>query len=220
MATTLHSGESGLDLHDPVHFAQSADPGAVGAGKWWLDTTNANNPVLRRRNAGNTAWVVVTLPGNVVRPIETIPAYGFTNVQVIGANVAHLVKIRVPDEVPITTATYYLGVSNGNLDIGIYSSADGGTTLDRVTSTGSIAAGTATSLNTVALAFTPTYGEDYWVALVTDSATFTTARRSFSGFGTLPGHGARYVAKSATFPLPAQITGWSADDQIVWVALA
>jgi hypothetical protein len=35
---------------------QSSDPGAVGAYKGWLDTTT-NPPVLKYRNAGDSAWV-------------------------------------------------------------------------------------------------------------------------------------------------------------------
>ena len=37
-------------------YVQSADPGAVGAYKGWLDTTTTP-PVLKYRNAGDTAWV-------------------------------------------------------------------------------------------------------------------------------------------------------------------
>lgn len=37
-------------------YVQSSDPGAVGAYKGWLDTTT-NPPVLKYRNAGDSAWV-------------------------------------------------------------------------------------------------------------------------------------------------------------------
>jgi len=49
-----HDALAGVELHVPFHYIQPADPGAVGAGKWWADTT-AN--LVKQRNAGNSAWV-------------------------------------------------------------------------------------------------------------------------------------------------------------------
>lgn len=43
----------GLQLHAPFHYIQTSDPGAVGVGLWWADTTNL---LIKRRNAGNTGW--------------------------------------------------------------------------------------------------------------------------------------------------------------------
>lgn len=56
--TSLHSDLAALQLHEAFHYVQTSDPGAVGAGLYWLDTTSAPY-VLYRRNAGNSAWVVV-----------------------------------------------------------------------------------------------------------------------------------------------------------------
>ena len=39
------------------HYEQPTDPGAVGAGKTWLNTTDENALVVARRNAANTDWV-------------------------------------------------------------------------------------------------------------------------------------------------------------------
>lgn len=43
-------------LHVPG-YVQVADPGAIGAGKEWMDTSlGTGNWVIKRRNAGNTGW--------------------------------------------------------------------------------------------------------------------------------------------------------------------
>lgn len=54
-----HQDLASISLHDAYHYVQSGDPGAVGAGKNWLDTTSPTLWVLKRRNAADTAWVTV-----------------------------------------------------------------------------------------------------------------------------------------------------------------
>lgn len=70
------------ELHQPFHFEQNTDPGAVGAGKWWYDTQSGTtrglivrslggpggniellvrrglcgSPALKRRNSTDTGW--------------------------------------------------------------------------------------------------------------------------------------------------------------------
>lgn len=61
MATVNHSAASG------IHFGayhQSADPGAVGAGILWVDTTSGPPYPMKIRNASNTAWQVVGIAGS------------------------------------------------------------------------------------------------------------------------------------------------------------
>lgn len=41
------------------HFKQSDDPGAVGAGKYWIRDTDAAHFLIYRRNETNAAWVLV-----------------------------------------------------------------------------------------------------------------------------------------------------------------
>ncbi|HEY3167259.1 MAG TPA: hypothetical protein VGK57_08525 [Candidatus Binatia bacterium] len=51
----LNALEAGRTPRGKVfHYEQPTDPGAVGAGKWWADTTNDR---VGRRNDANTAWV-------------------------------------------------------------------------------------------------------------------------------------------------------------------
>jgi hypothetical protein len=51
-----HSGLTGTNLHVPFHYIQDADPGAVGAGRFWLDTNSGPPLKLYRRNAGDSGW--------------------------------------------------------------------------------------------------------------------------------------------------------------------
>jgi hypothetical protein len=54
-------------LHRTFHYQQQTDPGAVGAGKWWLDTTLTEIPEgsgnfgyrLKYRNDANDGWIEV-----------------------------------------------------------------------------------------------------------------------------------------------------------------
>lgn len=62
-----HKLLTGLHLHEAFHYTQNADPGAVGASKYWLDTTSSPY-VLYRRNAANAAWVNVGLAAASVAP--------------------------------------------------------------------------------------------------------------------------------------------------------
>jgi hypothetical protein len=55
-----HSGLTGNTAIHPIHYRQSSDPGAVGARKQWLDTTNGttlfDGGVLKIRNETDTGW--------------------------------------------------------------------------------------------------------------------------------------------------------------------
>jgi hypothetical protein len=57
---SIHSQLTGASAIHPIWFAQSGDPGAVGAGKLWLDTTIGANietgAILKERNGANSAW--------------------------------------------------------------------------------------------------------------------------------------------------------------------
>lgn len=61
MATIEHSLITGSDAIHPSTFYASADPGAVGANKSWLDTTT-NPPIHKRRNASDAGWDTILDP--------------------------------------------------------------------------------------------------------------------------------------------------------------
>lgn len=57
MAKLEHKDITGADAVHPAAYIQTADPGIVGPGKAWLDTTGgAGAYVLKIRNTGDTAW--------------------------------------------------------------------------------------------------------------------------------------------------------------------
>jgi len=56
MAVRLHNLATDDDLHVPGYY-QDSDPGAVGAGKLWIDTSNGTGKwITKIRNTSNTDW--------------------------------------------------------------------------------------------------------------------------------------------------------------------
>lgn len=61
MSNIVHSTLAGAELHVPG-YAQNSDPGAVGAGKYWINTTTTGEWALKVRNTTNTGWELVADP--------------------------------------------------------------------------------------------------------------------------------------------------------------
>jgi hypothetical protein len=59
---TLHSAMTGLDLHQPFHYIQETDPGAIGAGFTWF---KKSTKVLSYRNDSNTGWISILASSSV-----------------------------------------------------------------------------------------------------------------------------------------------------------
>lgn len=58
-----HSELEGLELHQPFNYIQEVDPGAVGAGKYWLVLSGDNVPgQIKKRDTTNTFWQQVAIP--------------------------------------------------------------------------------------------------------------------------------------------------------------
>lgn len=62
-----HSTLTGADAIHQASYYQSSDPGAVGAGKDWWDTT-ADPPTLKRRNGADSGWLTVSDPAVIGAP--------------------------------------------------------------------------------------------------------------------------------------------------------
>lgn len=61
--STLHSDLATTNLHVPG-YRQDSDPGAVGAGKYWVDSSGGTGAwVLKVRNAGDTDWEEIASGG-------------------------------------------------------------------------------------------------------------------------------------------------------------
>jgi hypothetical protein len=52
-----HKNITEADLH-PFAVISASDPGAIGAGKGWIDTTSGF--VLKKRNSGNSGWDIIS----------------------------------------------------------------------------------------------------------------------------------------------------------------
>lgn len=103
-----HSAMAGDNLHQPFHYAQTSDPGAVGAGKWWFDTSTN---ILKYRNSTNTAWVSHAVGGGGGAPttatyITQTPDAGLSAEQALSALGTGLVKN--------TTGTGVLSIAVGS----------------------------------------------------------------------------------------------------------
>lgn len=59
MPTIIHKVFTGTELHESFHYVQAVDPGPVGPGLYWLDTSNTPY-VLNRRDPTNLEWISVT----------------------------------------------------------------------------------------------------------------------------------------------------------------
>lgn len=53
---STHSLLTGIDLHQPWHYVQESDPGAIGAGLVWF---KKSTKVLSYRNDTNTGWISI-----------------------------------------------------------------------------------------------------------------------------------------------------------------
>ena len=63
MANVQHETLITANVHVPG-YVQGSDPGAVGAGKLWTDTSGGTGAwVTKMRNVGNTDWEVIGISG-------------------------------------------------------------------------------------------------------------------------------------------------------------
>lgn len=72
MAESPHSALTAATgaIH-PAAYVASADPGSVGAHKFWVDTTSGPPYQLKKRNAANTAWEAVGVVSSLTDPTTT-----------------------------------------------------------------------------------------------------------------------------------------------------
>lgn len=59
MPSASHAQLTGTALHGPFRYEQGSDPGAVGYGSYWLDTSGTPPFALKRRNGTNSDWDLV-----------------------------------------------------------------------------------------------------------------------------------------------------------------
>lgn len=106
MADVQHSALSGTNLHVPG-YVQSSDPGAVGAGILWIDTSGGTgNWVTKIRNVTNTGWEEAGAGGSGVSGYSGVS--GFSGVSSPGGS-GYTVAITNADLVSgVATITHNL----------------------------------------------------------------------------------------------------------------
>lgn len=99
----IHSQITGLEIHEPYHFVQESDPGAVGTGLYWLKVSTG---VVNRRNSSNTGW-------NQISPSTGISDPTTTKGDLIARSSSALGRLAVGSDAKVLTAdsTATLGVS-------------------------------------------------------------------------------------------------------------
>lgn len=123
---TPHKDLAGDHLHQPFPYAQAGDPGAVGAGKWWFDTSTN---ILKLRNSTNTGWDSVQ-PGahNHDASYVNITGDDMTGRLIVNADDGAALQIRTSAGVSalgVNTLTNQVQVRNSN-DLVVYSGAETG----------------------------------------------------------------------------------------------
>lgn len=150
--------------------------------------------IITSRNNGNTPF------------FETVSSVGqLMTAGSLTANTAYLTRVRIHEPMPVARADYALAITGAfNVDIGIYYSD--GTTLRRLTSSGSYALGGANAVGTAVFTATahvyPSF--DYYVGLVCDSATPTFYK--FVGNAFITAFWEQTLAFASAFPLPSTLT--------------
>jgi len=83
---SYHKDLTGDELHVPGYM-QDTDPGAVGAGKYWIDTSGGvGNYILKVRNSDNSGWEIVSASG-IWKLIEKITVESDTTSITFSTNV-------------------------------------------------------------------------------------------------------------------------------------
>lgn len=151
--------------------------------------------------------------------VETVDARLIGGVSAGSANAAYLARVRVSKTIDVSTIRVYVGTQSGNLDVGIYVD-NGGTTYDRIASSGSTACGTGSAVQALSLtaAVTLSPGMDYWFACARDNTTATLLRAG-PGIAAVAALHNTVIAFATSFPLPTTLTKASAsgDTPTIWM---
>lgn len=161
------------------------------------------------------ARVQALIDAAAVNPYPYIQTYDPLNADFVAsgawtANDLRLMRLpRLNAPMATTNATIFVGTSSGNGDIAVYQSADNGTTMTRVASTGSVALSGTNAAFTTALVVDWEAGVDYWAGIALDNATATLGRlfhlATGAGNATLT-RPVRSALKGSSFPAPADLS--------------
>jgi len=134
------------------------------------------------------------------------------------ANTGYGWRFRLGRRTRVDAILFPVGVTSGNVDAGLYTSADVGVTQTRIASSGSVAAGAANTSQALTLT-APVWleaGTDYWVWFAVDNITLTLPRTTIHAAHV---YGGMIMTKATSFPLPASIATASASTVLAWPVL-
>lgn len=103
----IHRNITGPDAIHQASYIQTADPGAVGAWKIWIDITSPSAPVFNYRNAGDSAWVTFN------------PAVAAHNHSAADITSGTLADARFPATLPAASGVNLTALNASNLASGI-----------------------------------------------------------------------------------------------------
>lgn len=137
------------------------------------------------------------------------PHYGPTRYNPITTNEAWFVRVEAQAGFAVTSFELNLGVSSGNIDVGLYSDVAGAPS-ERLWSRGSFASPGIGQRSILISAGSPTSltfsANVVWLAIAADNANVTFA---FAAAGFLPKGIVKF--KALSFPLPASVSGLTED---------
>jgi hypothetical protein len=154
--------------------------------------------------------------------VENSPFYAINAAAALTANSAFFCKFRVPYPVTVTTVYWWQGSNNtGNVDIGIYTSADNGVTMSKQITTGSGACASVSTFGSRVLgspgSFTLLPNVDYWSGIEPDSSASTWGKGLLSAAIGVVDQRSVSVAVGS-FPLPTSATPSTGASGPVWIA--
>lgn len=105
MATVEHPNLTGSDAVHPASIVSSSDPGAIGAHKFWTDTSSGPPYQLKKRNSGNSAWETVGISATLT---SELTASDFKATGLTGATAASRYAGATSSGAPVT-GTFAIG---------------------------------------------------------------------------------------------------------------
>jgi len=121
--STIHSNFTGANLHVPG-YAQDTDPGAVGTGKYWIDTSGGSgNWVLKVRNVTNDGWEIIASSGGSWKLIESQTVSVDTTTVSFSTNVSGYNSYQLIGSIINNTGSncgYHLYLNNDTTDTNYY----------------------------------------------------------------------------------------------------
>lgn len=175
MADIIHKNLTGADAVHPAAYVATSDPGAVGAHKFWVDTTTGPPYQLKKRNSANSAWENV---GSTATVSGEITAQDFKATGLTGAVSASRYVGATASAAPVT-GTFAVGDAvidqTGKLWICTTAGSPGTFTQANAAMAGNFsAAGTATFGGSTSVANGQSIGVNSLTELTTIAAAATT----------------------------------------------